>query len=122
MRLRIVRETTQDGIRNAKANDISNIKFINGHATEYIMKAKASNDKIDCVFLDPPRSGSTPEFLNSILSLKPKKVVYISCEPSTLARDLSVLASNYEINVVQPVDMFPMTYHVETICALSLKG
>lgn len=117
----IVKEATQDGIRNAKANNISNIKFINGDATEYIMKAKTNNNKIDCVFLDPPRNGSTPEFLNSVLSLKPKKVIYISCEPSTLARDLSILASNYEVMVVQPVDMFPMTFHVETVVGLSLK-
>jgi 23S rRNA (uracil1939-C5)-methyltransferase len=117
----IVKEATLDGIRNAKANNITNIKFINDDATKYILKAKLDKIKIDCVLLDPPRNGSTPEFLNSVLELEPKKVVYVSCEPSTLARDLEILSKKYKIDKVQPVDMFPMTFHVETVVSLKLK-
>jgi len=117
----IIKEATLDGIKNAKTNNITNIRFINDDATNYILKANADNVKIDCVFLDPPRNGSTEEFLDSLLILKPKKVIYISCEPSTLARDLEILDKEYKIDKVQPVDMFPMTAHVETVVALVLK-
>lgn len=108
-----------NGRNNAKLNNIDNIKIIEADCTEYILN---NMPHFDVVIMDPPRKGSTPEFLNALLKMKPKKIVYISCEPSTLARDLEYLKEEYNINTVQPVDMFPRSFHVETICALSFKG
>ena len=71
--------------------------------------------------MDPPRSGSTKDFLKSVLKLKPKKVIYISCNPYTQVQDLKYLLNDYTIKNIQPVDMFPHTSHVETVVALSLK-
>jgi len=71
--------------------------------------------------MDPPRKGSTVEFLNAVNRLKPKSIIYVSCDPNTLARDLITLKSNYDIKSIQPFDMFPMTYHVETVVELKLK-
>jgi 23S rRNA (uracil1939-C5)-methyltransferase len=71
--------------------------------------------------MDPPRKGADEGFLRSALKLSPKKIVYISCEPETLARDIKILSSRYDVMSVQPVDMFPQTHHVETVVCLSLK-
>ena len=76
---------------------------------------------MDVVIVDPPRKGCDERFLNSLLKLSPERVVYISCNPSTLARDLYTLKDKYDITVIQPVDMFPHTYHVETIACLRRK-
>ncbi|MEA4821002.1 MAG: 23S rRNA (uracil-5-)-methyltransferase RumA, partial [Erysipelotrichales bacterium] len=77
--------------------------------------------KLDIVIMDPPRNGSDDVFLSSLLNKKPNRIVYISCNPETLARDLMVLSKKYNIESVQPVDMFPMSSHVETIVGLILK-
>ena len=71
--------------------------------------------------MDPPRKGSDERFLSILLNKKPKQIVYVSCDPETLARDLKYLSTLYEVNYIQPVDMFPMTSHVETIVSLRLK-
>lgn len=77
------------------------------------------NEKIDVVFMDPPRSGSSEEFLTSLLRLSPRKVIYVSCNPETLVRDLQFLTKRgYQMEKGVGVDMFPMTVHVETIVAL----
>lgn len=117
----VVKEAVLDGIKNSKLNNITNVEFINKDATEYIDYLAKTNSQIDAIFIDPPRTGSTEQFLNSVISLKPKKVIYISCDPATLARDIKFLKTNYEIEIVQPVDMFPMTFHVETIVLLEAK-
>ena len=86
------------------------------------MKELVESDfKIDVVFIDPPRKGSDEVFLDALIKLNPKKVVYVSCEPSTLARDLNYLTnnSNYKVKKVTPVDMFPQTFHVETVVLMS---
>ena len=103
---------------NAKRNKIENIKFYLDDAGKFI---KNYEGKIDVVIMDPPRKGSDHNFLSSIMSRKIKKVIYVSCDPETLARDLKELSSMYDATYVQPVDMFPMTSHVETVCALTLK-
>ena len=72
--------------------------------------------------MDPPRKGSDEKFLSTLLNKKPKQIIYVSCDPETLARDLKYLSNLYQVDYVQPVDMFPMTAHVETICVLSFKG
>jgi 23S rRNA (uracil1939-C5)-methyltransferase len=103
---------------NAKRNKIENIKFYLDDAGKFI---KNYDGRIDVVIMDPPRKGSDHNFLSSIMSRKIKKVIYVSCDPETLARDLKELSSMYDVTYVQPVDMFPMTSHVETVCALTLK-
>ena len=75
----------------------------------------------DVIIVDPPRSGLDNNTINNILAVKPKKVVYISCNPATMARDMKMLSEKYEIGEVQPVDMFPFTSHVECVMVLSLK-
>ncbi len=114
----LVKSAVINGKNNAKLNNINNIEIIEDDCTLYINKKLP---KFDVVIMDPPRKGSTPEFLNALLKIKPSRVVYISCEPSTLARDLEYLKNDYEITTVQPVDMFPRSFHVETIVGLSLK-
>ena len=76
---------------------------------------------MDVVFLDPPRKGVDEPLIESLLKLEPSKIVYVSCNRSTLARDLEMFKDKYEIKEVQPVDMFPHTYHVETVALLELK-
>jgi len=82
----------------------------------------AADEKADVVFMDPPRSGSSEKFLNSVTRLAPKKIVYISCNPETLARDLEYLTKHgYDVRKIQPVDMFSFTDHCENICLLTKK-
>lgn len=118
----INKEAVIDAKNNAKANNIKNANFVLEDASKFMLDLASKNEKIDVVFLDPPRKGSDEVFLNSLIKLSPKRIIYISCNPATLARDLAFLKDIYEINKIQPVDMFPFTEHVETICALSFKG
>jgi len=103
--------------RNAKVNDIENVKFILGQ-TEVILPEM--DEKPDIIILDPPRKGCQPEVIETLLTLKPQKIVYISCHPATLARDLKMLCENgnYKLTFVQPADFFPQTPHVETAAIL----
>lgn len=110
------------GINNAKFNQIKNIQFYCDDATNFIKKLADERVKIDCLIMDPPRSGSTLEFLHTAVSLKPKKIIYVSCGPDTLARDLRVFCSKeYQIIKSCCVDMFCWTKHVETVMLLCLK-
>ena len=118
----IVREAIVDAKKNAKLNNIENAEFLLGDAGEVFEKLTAKGEKYSTVFIDPPRKGLDQKFIDTLLRLEPAKVVYVSCDPETLARDVKLLSEKYEIKAVQPVDMFPMTFHVETICALSFKG
>lgn len=106
---------------NSYNNKIKNIHFVIDDATDYLNKLAKENVKIDALVLDPPRSGSTELFLNSVNKLKPNKVCYVSCEASTLARDLQILLKEYVIKKVGIVDMFVGTYHVETVVLLTRK-
>ena len=108
----------KNAIENAKRNNIDNIEFYCADAGEFISKYEGD---IDVLIMDPPRSGSDETFLSTVMNKKIKKIIYVSCNPETLARDIAYLSSLYEVNYVQPVDMFPMTAHVETIVGLSLK-
>ena len=119
-------ELNKDAIRdariNAKANQIGNIEFRQGDAGEFMVDMAKKGQNADVVFMDPPRAGSDEKFLSSLVILKPEKVVYISCNPETLARDLKYLVrKGYAVKEIQPVDMFPWTGHVETVCLLSKK-
>ena len=110
-----------DAKNNAKNNNITNANFYEGDAGQFIVKQKEQGISYDVVIMDPPRKGSDEAFLSTLIKTKPERVVYVSCDPSTLARDLKYLASTYYIESVTPFDMFPQTYHVETVCALTLK-
>lgn len=116
------KDAIKDAINNAKMNNISNINFICDDATNFMTSLATKKQKIDCVIMDPPRSGSTKVFIDAIKILNPKKVVYISCDPSTQVRDLEYFKSiGYSFKEMYPYDMFPYTPHVETIVKLSLK-
>lgn len=108
-----------NAIDNAKRNNISNIEFACADAGEYI---SSFGEKIDLVIMDPPRKGSDARFLQTLIDKKVKKIIYISCDPETLARDIKFLSPYYKISCIQPVDMFPMTCHIETVVSLIYKG
>ena len=115
------KDAVKDAVTNARANDMKNIRFYQGDAGEFMEAVAEENEKPEVVFMDPPRAGSDERFLSSLIKMSPEKVVYISCNPETMARDLKYLCenSNYKIRKIQPVDMFPHTAHVETVCLLS---
>lgn len=114
------RDAVRDAVINAKRNAVSNIQFYNADAGKFMVEMAEQGAKVDVVFMDPPRAGSDEAFLSSVVRLAPKRVVYISCNPETLARDLKFLTKNgYRVEDCQPVDMFPWTGHVETVCLLS---
>ena len=115
----VVEAAVTNAIRNAELNGINNAEFLCSDASE--MSKKFENAKIfaDFIILDPPRKGCDKIMLENVLKMKPKKIVYVSCDPSTLARDLNFLCRNsFEIKRVIPVDMFPRTAHVETVVLL----
>ena len=109
----------KNAIENAKRNDIDNIEFICADAGEYISK---SDEDIDVLIMDPPRSGSDETFLSTVVNKRIKKIIYVSCNPETLARDIAYLSNSYKVTYVQPVDMFPMTAHCETVVSLTLRS
>ncbi len=114
------RSAVSDAIGNAKANKISNARFYQGDAGEFMVQLARQREQMDVVFMDPPRAGSDEAFLSSLVQLSPGRVVYISCNPETQARDLKYLKKKgYTVKKIQPVDMFPMTGHVETVVLLS---
>lgn len=106
--------------RNATANGLADAcTFVHGDATEYLVQAAHHHEHADVVIMDPPRAGSTPQFLHSVAQLAPRRVVYVSCNPKTQARDLDQLrGSGYRLERLTPVDMFPHTRHVETVAVL----
>ena len=114
----IVPEAIADANRNAELNGIENASFEVGAAEVVIPAWKEKNVRADVIVVDPPRKGCDEALLTTILQMKPERVVYVSCNPSTLARDLKVLAEAYEVREVQPVDMFPHTGHVECVIGI----
>lgn len=128
------RTAVRDAVVNARANGIKNADFYQNDAGKFMVQLAEAGEKVDVVFMDPPRSGSTEEFMDAVFRLKPKKIVYVSCNPETLARDLEYLtgkkmtkqqkesgrkSSAYRVVRMTPVDMFPFTDDVETVCLLS---
>lgn len=114
-------EAVRDAISNAKANNLRNIYIQKGDAGDFMAEVAEEKERPDVVFMDPPRAGSSPKFLDSLIKMSPKIVVYISCNPETMARDLDYLLgkSGYKVQKIQPVDMFPHTKHIETVALLS---
>jgi len=116
------KQAIMDAKINAKINNISNIEFIADDATNFMTHCAKDRVKVDVVIMDPTREGSTKQFINAIGYLKPRKVVYVSCDPKTLKRDLYDFFDNdYELVSIDGVDMFPRTTHVETIALLTRK-
>ncbi len=115
--IEIEKAAVADAIENSKINNINNVEFINGDVEKEIISFKDKN--IDVVFIDPPRKGCSKSFLDSILEMKPKKIIYISCNATTQARDIRHLINEgYNCSEAYPVDMFPHTYHIENIIML----
>ena len=116
------RDAIRDARMNARENKIRNVRFVPGDAGWFMEGMAAEGEKVDVVLMDPPRAGSDRKFLHSLLSLSPEKIVYVSCNPETLARDLAYLTKrDYLVKKMQPVDMFPVTDSVETVCLLGKR-
>ena len=118
----IVEDAIRDAKKNARLNNITNVNFFVGDASDFIVNEANNKKQYDVIFIDPPRKGSDERFLTSLKKLLPKRVVYVSCDPATLARDVKFLSDKYEVKSVTPVDMFPHTFHVETVVSLTLKN
>ena len=114
------RDAVRDAIGNARHNNVKNARFFAADATQWITEAAAAGQRADVIFMDPPREGSTPQFIESVARMAPKRVVYVSCNPETMARDLALLtAKGYRAEGFTPVDLFPQTAHCEVVCALT---
>lgn len=120
--IEVVPEAISDAKMNAKLNGITNTEFVVGEAEKIMPWWKAQGLRPDVIVVDPPRKGCEVEFLQAMIEMEPKRIVYVSCNPSTLARDLKILdEGGYETKEVQPVDMFPQTNHVESVALIELK-
>lgn len=115
------RDAVRDAVANAKVNQVRNADFYQNDAGRFMRQLAEAQEKVDVVFMDPPRSGSTEEFMDALLCLRPSTVVYISCNPETLARDLGYLTGKkqYRVEEITPVDMFPFTDNIEVCAVLS---
>ena len=117
------KDAVKDAIYNAKYNHIDNARFYQADAGDFMVALAEEKEKIDVVFMDPPRSGSDEPFLASLVKLAPKTVVYVSCGPESLARDLKYLTANgYKVQSMHAFDMFPMTEHVECVILMQRSG
>jgi len=118
-----VEQAVRNAADNAKLNKLENCRFVAGDAAEQLAKQAAQLKNLRLVTLNPPRKGCAAELLQALCEIRPQQVVYVSCDPASLARDLRILAdAGYQIEQVQPVDMFPQTAHVETVVQLTFKG
>ncbi len=118
----IVPEAIENAKINAKENKIDNTEFIVGEAEKVIPKLISEGVRADVVVVDPPRKGCDKSLLEAISSMEPKTIVYVSCDPGTLARDLGILDElGYKTLEIQPVDMFPQTAHVECVARIERK-
>lgn len=114
------KDAIRDAITNAKRNNMKNIRFVNEDAGKYMVSLAEKKEKVDVVIMDPPRSGSDEAFLSSVVKLAPKRLIYVSCGPDSLARDLKYLTKKgYRVEEATPFDMFPFTAHTEVVVALS---
>ncbi|GAA4722792.1 23S rRNA (uracil(1939)-C(5))-methyltransferase RlmD [Brevibacillus fulvus] len=118
--IELIPEAVEDARQNARKNGIANVSFHVGKAEELMPKWAKQGLKADVVVVDPPRTGLAAELIQSLLQVKPQKIVYVSCNPSTLAKDIQRLQQSYALKQVQPLDMFPHTPHVES-CSLLVR-
>lgn len=115
-------DAVKNAVMNAGLNGLQNVRFYNDDSGSFMEDLARKNETADVVFMDPPRSGASDEFLQSLLVLSPKKIVYVSCNPVTLGENLAVLVdAGYRMKKAVPVDMFPFTEGIETVCLLSQR-
>ena len=117
--IEVVSDAIESANTNKKINNVENIEFILGKVEDKL--DLISNNNIDTVVVDPPRSGLHKKVIPILEKISPKTIIYVSCDPITMARDIKLLSNNYELVEVTPYDMFPNTYHVECVCVLNLK-
>ena len=117
--IEVSNSSIKDANENIKLNNISNVSFIEGKVEDKIDELKKLD--IDTVIMDPPRSGSDNKSLKTIIEINPRSIIYISCNPVTLARDINILKDKYEIKSIDLFDMFPQTSHVESLLVLERK-
>ncbi|MCD7840205.1 MAG: 23S rRNA (uracil(1939)-C(5))-methyltransferase RlmD [Erysipelotrichaceae bacterium] len=115
----VVEQAINDAKENAKRNNIDNVDFICQDAGDFMVDMTNQHKNIDVVFVDPPRKGCSTKFLDQLVELLPSKIVYISCDVATQARDIAYLSEYYKADYCQPVDMFPQTHHIESIVLLT---
>lgn len=117
----LVKEASEDGAKNAKLNNCNNLEFVNAKVENFLKEFVKTREKPDVLVIDPPREWMHPDTLPNIISFNSETIIYVSCNPSTLARDLDFILKNstYKITDVIPVDMFPHTHHIETIVKLT---
>ena len=116
-------DAVRDAVENAKTNQVKNIQFYNNDAGRFMVNMAANGEHVDVVLMDPPRSGSTEEFIKSVAIMKPERVVYVSCNPETLERDLRVFKTKgYVAKEAWPFDLFPHTGHTETVVIMQYCG
>lgn len=114
-------DSVKDAYQNAELNKIENVHFYDGEVREKLQEAIATYGEPNVAIVDPPRVGLHKDAIQQIIDLKPKKIVYVSCNPATQARDLNILDQYYTVKQYQAVDMFPHTYHIENVAELVLK-
>ena len=118
----IIPEAIKNAKQNAERNGVHNARFLCGDATKAAETLRAEGIRPDVIVVDPPRKGLTPELIDTIVQMAPDRVVYVSCDPATLARDLKLFSEkDYSVKEITPCDMFPRTAHVESVCLMSLK-
>lgn len=120
--IEIVKSAVVDAKLNARLNKIDNCEFLEGDIKDVLPQLEKKlglNQNIDVMIIDPPRTGMHKDVVKQVLAIAPGKIVYVSCNPATLARDLEMLELKYEIKEIQPIDMFPHTYHIESIALLN---
>ena len=122
MGVEIIEEATKNAENLKKINNLDNLTNFNGDCAKIIPELISKQKEDFTVVIDPPRKGIDKSVIDALILAKPKKIVYLSCNPATLARDLGYLSENYNVNFVQPYDMFPQTANVETLVELSLKN
>ncbi len=120
--IEVVEDAVRDARTNAAANGVGNVEFIVGDAVEVLPRLRAGGVRPHAIVVDPPRAGCAPGVLDTFARMRPERIVYVSCNPASLARDLALLAeAGYLAREIQPVDMFPQTYHVETVALIERK-
>ncbi|WP_223702582.1 23S rRNA (uracil(1939)-C(5))-methyltransferase RlmD [Sutcliffiella deserti] len=114
-------DSIEDAKKNAKKHGYTNMQYVTGKAEKWLPKWVKEGWKPDTIIVDPPRTGCDEKFLQTVLDVQPKRFVYVSCNPSTLAKDIQFMSKKYKVEYLQPVDMFPHTAHVECVSQLILK-
>ncbi len=113
--IEITESAVQDAIKNCRINQVSNCRFIQGDIKTVLSPVSV---RPDVMIIDPPRAGVHKDVIGQVLEMAPAKIVYVSCNPATMARDLEMIKNDYRLMEVQPVDMFPHTFHIESVARL----